>query len=79
MFFQHWSFWPEHQRLALPLWIRTYDQYRAGEKNDTMLSIIRTLVEPQEVDKVEKVIIYNLFGFLSVSVSQLVQFLSCKL
>ena len=39
------SSWPEHQRLALPLWFHTYDQYRAGGKDDMMPSIIRTPVE----------------------------------
>ena len=42
---QHWSSWPEHQRLALPLWIYTRDQNRAGQKDDMTRAVTRTLVE----------------------------------
>ena len=44
-FFLTLSSWPEFQRLALPLWIHTHGQHRAGEKNDMMPSVIRTFVE----------------------------------
>ena len=47
-FFEHWSSWPEHQRISLPFWIYTRDQQRAGEKEDMTRAVIRTLVEHSE-------------------------------